>query len=121
MRTLSLQVRLRRLIRIFGESVDRLASEPLGRTQAGLAAERLLGLVQGLRDAWLQESRLQPQPEALAAYVQGALRSMELAAAGLQQDGADLELLRQDFEAAALPLEVFLRGLDAAPALRRTA
>ena len=41
--------------------------------------------------------------------------------AGLQQAGADLELLRGDFEAAALPLEVFLRGLDAEPALQRSA
>jgi len=34
---------------------------------------------------------------------------------------ADLELLRADFESAALPLEVFLRGLDAEPALQRSA
>ena len=46
---------------------------------------------------------------------------IELAIAGLQQAGADLDLLRGDFEAAALPLEVFLRGLDAEPALQRSA
>jgi hypothetical protein len=45
----------------------------------------------------------------------------ELAIAGLQQAGADLELLRSDFESAALPLEVFLRGLDLEPALQRSA
>ncbi len=57
----------------------------------------------------------------LAAYVAGSLRTAELATAGLGQAGADLELLREDFEAAALPLEVFLRGLDTEPALQRSA
>jgi hypothetical protein len=46
---------------------------------------------------------------------------MELAIAGLPQIGADLGLLRQDFEVAALPLEIFMRGLDAEPALQRSA
>jgi hypothetical protein len=46
---------------------------------------------------------------------------MELAIAGAQQAGADLELLRTDFEMAALPLEVFMRGLDIEPALQRSA
>jgi hypothetical protein len=54
-------------------------------------------------------------------YVGDSLRMVELAIAGLLQDGADLELLRQDFEVAALPLEVFMRGLDAEPALQRSA
>jgi hypothetical protein len=53
--------------------------------------------------------------------VAGSLRTAELAIAGLGQAGADLELLREDFEAAALPLEIFLRGLDAEPALQRSA
>ena len=35
--------------------------------------------------------------------------------------GADLELLGRDFDEAVLPLEVFLRGLDAEPALERSA
>jgi hypothetical protein len=50
-----------------------------------------------------------------------SLRSLELAIAGVAQEGSDLELLRQDFDRAALPLEAFLRGLDAEPALQRSA
>jgi hypothetical protein len=46
---------------------------------------------------------------------------LELAIAGIAQDGSDLELLHQDFERAAVPLEVFLRGLEAEPALQRSA
>ena len=45
----------------------------------------------------------------------------EFAIAALPQAGADLELLGRDFEGAVLPLEVFLRGLDAEPALQRSA
>jgi hypothetical protein len=49
------------------------------------------------------------------------MRTVELAIAGIAQDGSDLDLLHQDFELAAVPLEVFLRGLEAEPALQRSA
>ena len=121
MRTLSIQVRLRRLIRIFGEAADRLGSEPFELRRAGSVADRLLELLDEVREAWRRESRLRPPEAALERYVGESLRSIELAVVGLQQSGAEIELLRQDFDAAALPLEVFLRGLDAEPALQRTA
>lgn len=121
MRTLSTQVRLRRLVRVFAESVDRLGSEPFELGRAGLVADRLGDLLEGVREAWDGESRLTRPDAALERYVAESLRSLELAIGGLQQAGADVELLRQDFEAAALPLEVFLRGLDAEPALQRSA
>ena len=121
MRTLSTQVRLRRLVRHFGEAVDRLGSEPFELRWAGSVADRLLELVDDVRHAWASESRLAPPEDALERYVGESLHTIELAVSGLQQAGADLELLRGDFEAAALPLEVFLRGLDVEPALQRTA
>ena len=121
MRTLGTQVKLRRLIRIFAEAVDRLESQPLERGFAGSVVDRLLVLSGELREAWRRESVAQQPEHALAGYVKDSLRSIELAIAGLQQTGASIELLRQDFEAAALPLEVFLRGLDTEPALQRSA
>jgi hypothetical protein len=121
MRTLGTQVKLRRLIRSFGEAADRLSGDPLERRMVGSVVDRLLGLAGEVREAWQRESLATPQPPALAGYVKEALRGGELAIAGLQQAGADLELLRHDFESAALPLEVFLRGLDAEPALERSA
>lgn len=121
MRTLNMQVRLRRLVRLFAEAVDRLGSEPFERVRAGSVVDRLLELLDGLRDAWAQEAGQRPPEAALERYVGESLRAIELAVFGLQQAGADLELLRRDFEAAALPLEVFLRGLDTGPALQRTA
>jgi hypothetical protein len=121
MRTLATQVRLRRLIRAFAESFDRLSSEPLERRLVGSVVDRLLELSGGVRESWRRESAIQPLEAALEHYVGESLRSVGLAIAGLGQAGADLELLRGDFEAAALPLEVFLRGLDAEPALQRSA
>jgi hypothetical protein len=121
MRTLATQVKLRRLIRSFAESADRLSSDPFQRRMAGSIVDRLLGLAGEVRDSWLRESLATPQPAALDGYVKDALRTAELAIAGLQQAGADLELLRSDFESVALPLEVFLRGLDLEPALQRSA
>jgi hypothetical protein len=121
MRTLATQVKLRRLIRTFAESADRLASDPFQRRMAGSIVDRLLGLAGEVRDSWVRECLATPQAPALDGYVKDSLRMSELAIAGLQQAGADLELLRSDFESAALPLEVFLRGLDLEPALQRSA
>ena len=121
MRTLSTQVRLRRLIRSYGEAADRLMSEPQTRQMAATVVARLLELTVEVRDAWRRESLAGQPPQALERYVRDALRTMELAIAGAQQAGADLELLRSDFEVAALPLEVFMRGLDIEPALQRSA
>ena len=121
MRTLATQVRLRRLIRTFADVVDRLRAEPSERSLATSTVSRLQGLADGVREAWDSELAAERPEEALVRYVEQALRMTDLAIAGLGQAGADLELLRDDFESAALPLEVFLRGLDAAPALQRSA
>jgi hypothetical protein len=121
MRTLATQVRLRRLIRTFAEVLDRLVSEPDERFVAASAVGRLQGLAEGVREAWDGEQAAGRPEAALARYVDESLRTAELAIVGLGQAGADLELLRADFESAALPLEVFLRGLDVAPALQRSA
>ncbi len=121
MRTLGTQVRLRRLIRTFAESAERLGADPVQRQMAGSVVDRLLGLAGEVRESWLRESLATPQAPALDAYVKESVRTAELAIAGLQQAGADLQLLRGDFESAALPLEVFLRGLDLEPVLQRSA
>jgi hypothetical protein len=121
MRTLSTQVRLRRLIRSFDEAVNRLVSEPYERQVAGSVVARLQELAAEAREAWRRENAANPLQRPLERYVREALRTIELAIAGLEQAGSDLELLRSDFEEAALPLEVFMRGLDAEPALQRSA
>src|SRR3977135_766768 len=119
-RTLSTQVRLRRLIRSYGEAADRLVSEPQTRQMAASVVARLLELTGEVREAWRRESLAGRPPKALERDVRDALRTMELAIAGVQQAGADLEQLRSDFEMAALPLEVFMRGRESAPAPQGT-
>ena len=121
MRTLSTQVRLRRLIRTFAESFERLRAQAPERGLTASIVDRLVELSTEVREAWRRESLGSPPGGPLDRYVRDSLRSMELAIIGVQQAGADLELLRGDFEAAALPLEVFMRGLDVEPALQRSA
>lgn len=121
MRTLGTQVKLRRLIRAFGEAHGRLASEPIQRRVVGSLVDRLLELAEDVRETWRRESLARTPAPALDRYVRDSLRAAELAVAGIGQAGADLELLRGDFEAATLPLEVFMRGLDAEPVLERSA
>jgi len=120
MRTLATQVKLRRLIRAFAEARLRMMSEPADRRIVGSTVDRL-ELAGDLRESWRRENALRPLEAPLERYVKESLRTIELAVAGRRQAGADLELLRGDFESAALPLEVFLRGLDAEPALQRSA
>jgi hypothetical protein len=121
MRTLQAQVKLRRLIRSTTDAFSRLRWEPAERRMAGPIVDRLLGLAAEVRESWAQEAVAGRPSEALSVFVAESLRTAELAIAGVAQEGSDLQLLRQDFERAALPLEVFLRGLDAEPALQRSA
>ncbi|GAC1506920.1 MAG: hypothetical protein NVS1B3_06900 [Candidatus Dormibacteraceae bacterium] len=121
MRTLGTQVRLRRLIRCFDEAVNRLQSDPNERRMAGSASARLQELAEAVRDSWRRENATSELSRPLDRYVREALRTIDFAIVGIQQAGADLELLRLDFEQAALPLEIFMRGLDSEPALQRSA
>ncbi len=121
MRTLSTQVTLRRLVRAFADAMDRLLSAPADQQTVSGTVRRLEELLAGVQDAWARERAAGRPDAALERYVSQALRSAGLAIAGLAQEGAEVELLEQDFEEAALPLEVFLRGLDTLPALPRSA
>ena len=121
MRTLSTQVRLRRLIRAFAEALERLQADPLDRQLAAALVQRLQELAEGVRESWTREAASGGSEAAVERYAEESLRTVELAIVGLGQRGADLDLLRADFEQAALPLELVLRGLDAQPALQRSA
>src|SRR6202171_2825969 len=93
MRTLSTQVRLRRLIRSFDEAVNRLVSDPHERRMAGSTVARLLELAVQVREAWRRENASNQLPASLDHYVRGSLRTIDLAIAGVQQAGADLGAL----------------------------
>lgn len=121
MRTLSTQVRLRRLIRAFAEALERLRADPLDRQLAASLVQRLQELAGGVSESWAREAALGGSEAAVERFAEDSLRTVELAIVGLGQHGADRDLLRADFEQAALPLELVLRGLDAQPALQRSA
>jgi hypothetical protein len=117
MRTLSTQVRLRRLIRAFSEALERLLSEPGEREMVLSVSTRLQERAAEVREAWSRDDADEGREAVYDRFVDGSLRALELAISGLAQEGADLRLLGSDFDGAALPLEVFLRGLDVQPAL----
>ena len=121
MRTLSTQVKLRRLVRSTSDAFSRLRWQPAERSLAGSMADRLLELAAEVRESWAQEAVSGRPGEALSAFVAESMRMAELAISGMAQEGSDLGLLQQDFDRAAQPLEVFLRGLDPEPALQRSA
>src|SRR5258708_11869254 len=106
MRTLSTQVRLRRLIRSFDEAVNRLLSDPHERSAAGSVAARLLELATAVRQAWRHENVAGQLPKSLERYVRDAMRTMDPVIAGVQHAGADLALPRPDFPAAPPPLQI---------------
>jgi hypothetical protein len=121
MRTLGTQVRLRRLIRAFSDGLERLLAEPADRQLAASVVSRLQELSEGVRESWEREAGFGGAEPPVERFAEQSLHTLELAIAGLGQAGADLRLLQRDFEDAALPLELFLRGLDAQPALQRSA
>src|SRR5438477_313948 len=90
MRTLATQVKLRRLIRTFGESWIRLASEPLERGVAGSVVDRLLELSGVLRVSWRRENLARPLEAALEGFVAESMRMIELGIAGLHALGHHL-------------------------------
>src|SRR5258708_36255890 len=102
MRTLSTQVRLRRLIRSFDEAVNRLLSDPHERSAADSVAARLLELATAVREAWRHENVPGRLPKSLERYVRDAMRTMDLAIAGGQQAGAGPVVLRPDIAGDAL-------------------
>jgi len=109
-------------MRAVSEAVDRLLSEPAEMEMAGVVSARLMELVEAVAASWRSERLAEATgPAAFDHYVNGALDTVRYAVAGLGQRGADVRLLAKDFQEAALPLEVFLKGLDQVPVLQRTA
>src|SRR5213594_1720398 len=93
MRTLQTQVKLRRLIRAFGEARSRLASEPLERRLVGPLVDRLLELAADVRESWRREALLRPLEAPLDVGVQGRLQRPQerLPAPGLTDIGGELQ------------------------------
>jgi hypothetical protein len=119
MRTLASQMRLRRPIRVHGEYVGRLAAAPADGELAQAAKARLLALSHDVRAAWrsdLAAAGAGSGAAVLDRHVERTLRAVESVVAELARPAADRRWLHERFQDAALPLLMFLRGLEEAPA-----
>jgi hypothetical protein len=119
MRTLATQVRLRRLIRVHGEYMERLAAAPSDGELAQLARARLARLTDDVRRAWLADlAAAEPAPEQslLDRHVTRSVKAIDSVLAELTRPAGDRDWLRERFREAAVPLVFFLRGLEDAPA-----
>src|SRR2546428_1246926 len=112
MRTLATQVKLRRLIRAFGEARFRLMSEPPDRRIVGSTVDRLLELAGDLRESWRRENALRPLEAPLERYVKESLRTGQLAVPGLRPAGPGPGPVARGLASAAPPPEGFPRRPD---------
>src|SRR5260370_1288554 len=110
MRTLSTQVKLRRLIRSTSEAFSRLRWEPAERRIAGSIVDRLLALAAEVRESWAREAGRGRPDEPWSVCGAESRGSAERATAGTAREGWALELRRRAFERPGGPREVSLRG-----------
>jgi hypothetical protein len=117
MRTLATQMMLRRLIRVHGDYVSRLRTDPLERDLPDAFRARLLEMVGSVRQAWARESAAAGPAgsELLDRHVRRSLSAVEAAVAVIGAPIQDLQRLDAEFNQAALPLVFFLRGLEGSP------
>jgi hypothetical protein len=111
MRTLTTQMRLRRLLRTQADYHRRLLGDGTAGALASAASARLLELLRDVRSAWASESG-ELVVTGLQGYVTRSLAVMAASSAGIARPGADLARLSAEFRDAGLPLVFFLRGLD---------
>lgn len=116
-------MRLRRLIRQHGEVLARLEEAGSDLEQAGLASRRLAELLGDVGRAWtadLEAARAVPGAERAVfdAHVRRSLRVLEATAAeyGRAPVGDRRRWLAEQFNGTAVPLLLFLRGLEDTPA-----
>ncbi|MGH7920269.1 MAG: hypothetical protein ACREQM_10045 [Candidatus Dormibacteraceae bacterium] len=115
MRTLMTQMRLRRLVRMHSAEVARLRDRPFARAQREAAARQLLDQVKNVRRGWLAElAAAQPAPPGATVERQVVRRvvAAEAAIAMLARPGIDIDRAGTEFEDAAIPLLLMLRGLE---------
>ena len=124
MRTLGIQVRLRRLLRVAAESAERVAAEPSNRGLAAASVARLLVICGEVRQAWNRESAgLRAAAGELGTVQKSVARSLsavEALVAELELPGADALRLWAELQDTVVPLIYVLRGLEE-PNLARTA
>jgi hypothetical protein len=111
MRSLETQVRLRRLLRVYTDYAERLATAPGDSALAEAARARLLELAGLVHEAWAKDSATVAVP-AIRRHVTRTLAAVDQAIASLGVVGASPRRLAGDLQEAALPLLLMLRGME---------
>lgn len=109
------QMRVLRVVRMHAAEVARLRDRPFDRAQREAAVRKLLEQARNIRRGWLAELAADasaPPGAAVERQVVRRIVALEAAIATLTQPGADLDRARSEFEDAAVPLLLMLRGLD---------
>lgn len=109
------QMRVQRLVRMHAVDVARLRDRPFDRNQREAIVRKLLDQVRNIRRGWLAELAAAAPAGAGAVAERQVVRrivTLEAAIATLAQPGTDPDRARAEFEDAAVPLLLILRGLD---------
>ncbi len=109
------QMRVLRLVRLHAAELARLRDRPFDRTPREAAVRKLLEQARNIRRGWAAELAAEgptaPGP-AVERQVVRRIVALEAAIALLAQPSVDVDRARAEFEDAALPLLLMLRGLD---------
>jgi hypothetical protein len=106
---------LRRLIRLEGELVQRLASPEADPRLRRVVARRLLEAIGDVRVAWTADLRATADGagvEELRRHVSRTLATLEALTAGLERRATDVAASDGEFRQVAVPLLFFLRGVE---------
>jgi len=115
MRTLGTQVRLRRLLRLEGELVQKLASPEADSRLRRVVTRRLLEAIGDIRTAWTADLRATADGAGLGElrrHVSRTLATLEAQAASFERPAVDLPSFDSEFRQVAVPLLFFLRGVE---------
>jgi hypothetical protein len=114
MRSITTQLRLRRLLRAYGEYADRLSRNPADVALVAAARTRLAELAADLHGAWNGDSR-SITIAAVRRQVARGLVEIDAAVAGFGRDAADPQNAAERLRESALSLLLMLRGMDDLP------
>ena len=117
-RTLPTQMRLRRLVRLHQEAVERIQDAPGDGRVAAAARSRLLDAMTAVRAAWTADTAAAGELPALRRHVARSLARMETAILATGRRNGDIATAVAEFRDAALPLLFSLRGLESLPDLQ---
>jgi len=113
MRTLTTQVRLKRLIRQHAELVGQSRDQTVDSLRRAVIAARLLDLADSVKAAWVSERGSSGcKLELMNDHVESELERLKGSIRAIQSPATEVGASPPGFQRIALPLLFLLRGLD---------